>query len=559
MTTFYGGRAEVKIRKTPVKVRYMDFASMYPAIFVSMDLWNLLITKEVEYEDAAEETCRLLKHTTLETILDSSFWKKFPIIVLVKPDNDILPVRTHFDKDNVWNIGICEVTSKKGLWYALPDVIASILLTGRYPKILKAIKFKPKGVQVGLHDIEIVGGIKISKNEDLIEKLVEYRRAKRRERDKYARDASEFARLDREQDALKTIANSVSYGIFIEVNTEGMGENVDVYGLKHFRAKASKKESFGRYYHPVIATMLTSGARLMIAIAEAWLKEHRGYYAFCDTDGIAVSPKHWLKLQQFFEPLNPFKAGEPLLKFEKENHEKNGNFVQLWFYGISAKRYVLYHLEDGAPVSVKWSLHGLGHLQREENWEKELWTNILRHAFGQIGKEELLSCYSGEHAVSKLVVSTAHVLNRIKALNIGRKFRDQVKPYNFVSVGYPSITNDRGELIHPVAKFGDSKLAPFQPFIDYATGKLYTEYAESYWRTLESTIEQYIDHPESKFRDGDATGKLHRRCIKVKKICYIGKETNELDETEILGVDKDTYTEYRIKADRRSLKRLKGF
>ena len=34
MTTYYGGRAEVRIRKTPVKVRLMDFKSMYPTLFV---------------------------------------------------------------------------------------------------------------------------------------------------------------------------------------------------------------------------------------------------------------------------------------------------------------------------------------------------------------------------------------------------------------------------------------------------------------------------------------------------------------------------------------------
>ena len=32
MTAYYGGRVEVRIRKTPVKVTYLDFTSVYPII-----------------------------------------------------------------------------------------------------------------------------------------------------------------------------------------------------------------------------------------------------------------------------------------------------------------------------------------------------------------------------------------------------------------------------------------------------------------------------------------------------------------------------------------------
>jgi hypothetical protein len=268
MTTFYGGRSEVRIRKTPVNVRYMDFASMYPSIFVLMSLWELLTADKIECEDATKDTRELLNKITLESLADKKLWKKIPTIILVIPDHDMLPVRTHFDEENVWNIGLCEVTSNQPLWYALSDIVASNLLTGKCPKILKAVQFKPKGIQAGLRDIEIVGNINVSKNENLIKKLVECRRLKKKERDE-SKDPSTFERLEIEQDALKTIANSISYGIFIEVNTEDRREDVAVYGLGHFKTKATKKECFGRYFHPIIATMLTSGARLMIAIAEA--------------------------------------------------------------------------------------------------------------------------------------------------------------------------------------------------------------------------------------------------------------------------------------------------
>jgi len=116
-----------------------------------------------------------------------------------------------------------------------------------------------------------------------------------------------------------------------------------------------------------------------------------------------------------------------------------------------------------------------------------------------------------------------------------------VKPYNFLHVGQPAITNHKGGSIHPITSYGDPRLAPFQPFVDYRTGRVYDECTEAYWKTLQSSDESYIGRPESKFRDGNETGKLHRRHVKVQQICYIGKESNELEQTEALGVDKDAY------------------
>jgi hypothetical protein len=219
------------------------------------------------------------------------------------------------------------------------------------------------------------------------------------------------------EDILKIIANAASYGIFIEVKTRDEKCAVDVYGLEHFEAEASKKESFGDFFHPIISTILTSGARLLLAMAETWLEQHGGYYAFCDTDSMAVSPFNWKKLQQFFEPLNPFKEGD-FLKLEKENRAENGKLRELWCYGISAKRYVLYYSDDDEePVPVKWSSHGLGHLlhDNEKEWERKLWTNIAQYALGRISKEELLAPYATEYAVAKLSLTKprAHTLRRM--------------------------------------------------------------------------------------------------------------------------------------------------
>ena len=221
----------------------------------------------------------------------------------------------------------------------------------------------------------------------------------------------------------------------------------------------------------------------MLAMAETWLQQHGGYYAFCDTDSMAVSPFNWKKLQEYFEPLNSM-SGEPFFKLEKENYNENHELRELWFYGISAKRYVLYYIDEkGDAVPVKWSSHGLGHLmhEKEEGWEKQLWTNILRYALGKISKEQLLDQYADDYAIAELSVTKPHLLRRVKTLNEGSRPDKQIKPYNFVFVGSPTMTSESGEPIVPLTNFTSKcDQAPYQPFIDAKTGELYNEATELY-------------------------------------------------------------------------------
>ncbi|WP_269851491.1 hypothetical protein [Methanosarcina horonobensis] len=83
--------------------------------------------------------------------------------------------------------------------------------------------------------------------------------------------------------------------------------------------------------------MITSGARLFLTMAEARLKELGTIHAYMDTDSVFVPPEKAQKIVDFFQPLNPYSVNIPLLKPEKEN---------LWFYGISSKRYALYYYEN---------------------------------------------------------------------------------------------------------------------------------------------------------------------------------------------------------------------
>lgn len=123
----------------------------------------------------------------------------------------------------------------------------------------------------------------------------------------------------------------------------------------------------------------------------------------------------------------------------------------------------------------------------------------------------------------------------------------RIKPYNSVLFGSPVMFSRRGKPIVPMTPFvRPYDLAPYQQFIDVKSGRRYRNSTEMYWKKLDTTIEEYIDHPESKFENGDKTGNMKRRHLFVDEtgIRFIGKESNELEETEILGVWEDSYVEY---------------
>jgi len=61
---------------------------------------------------------------------------------------------------------------------------------------------------------------------------------------------------------------------------------------------------------------------------------------------------------------------------------------------------------------------------------------------------------------------------------------------------------------------------------------------------LDQVFEDYINHPEAK-SDGNV-GVLERKHLEIDKNCikYIGKKSNELEESEVVGVSKEDTLEY---------------
>ena len=551
MSAYYGGRVETRIRKTPIKVTCLDFTAMYPTMFCLQDMYKFLTAEKIETIDTTQETQRLLDEITLESITKKETWKKMAVLCKVKLDgNMVLPVRSTYETGKKsQNIGVnyLKSTDNTCLWYALADLVASKLLTGKTPVIEEAISFVPVGISENLPNekIEICKGVYANpRNENFIQRLVERRlEIKQDSQDK----------LDEIiQNTIKIVANTASYGDYIQVNTETTRKNtensfVTVYGNDEPFAVDTKtiarKETPARHFNPIVGTFLTAGARLVLAAAESIVLQHKdGYVAYCDTDSIFVSPQHATQAQEFFQELNPYNNEHvSMFKIEIENGKPLENVS---FYGISSKRYVLYGDNDNFVIH-KCTLHGLGHLLDVD--EKQWWSDILAIHYFPENKQEILDKYEKRYAVSKLSITTPSVLKRFSRL----------RPFNKILVGAGYKKDADGKFVIPTTPYLDSKKRQYvqhMEFANYSTGKNYPNDdsldASLYWKPLSLMLDDYYSHKEVK-SGGDIVGLLPRLRMKISKntVKFVGKETANLDAANTIGIE-DNYTVYDNLADK---------
>jgi hypothetical protein len=421
MQAYYGGRAECRIRKTPVPVILTDFTSQYPTVNALLGNWDVLTAQDIRFQPCTGSASKLLAKVNLETAFKPAFWKDLSFFALVKPDKDILPVRTVYN-GRTRNIGLNHLTSHKLIWYAGPDIVASTLLTGKAPRIIKAIRMRASGQQKKLSSTYLAGTVPIDpRKDDFFVSVIEQRTRLKRSN----RPVANF---------LKVVGNSGSYGLFVQVDPDTLqkARKVTVYsGTKRLTQESRYVEKTGPWYFPPIASLITSGGRLLLAMLERCITDARGNYLFCDTDSMCiVGSRHGgqvsciggkrrqdgeeiiraLSLRQVkaivhrFNRLNPYdpKCVPSLLKIEDinfVNSDPQQPLRQLFGYAIAAKRYALYNKAQNSISIAKPSGHGLGYLfapkknesdvesddeadDKVPDWVFEAWDWLIRRELG---------------------------------------------------------------------------------------------------------------------------------------------------------------------------------
>lgn len=577
MASYYGGRAEVHARRIPVRVVYCDFLSMYPTVCVLMKLWRFVIASGMKHRDATAWTTSFLESVSLDDLQKPETWRKLTVLVRIQPDSDIFPVRAKYDGASR-SIGLNVLTSEKPMWFTLADCIVSKLLTGKAPKVLEAIAFRPVEPQGVLRSVAVAGNpdyVVDPLQDDFLKRVIELRSLVKQSMK--CADNAERNRLQSEQQALKICANATSYGIFVELNANSHGRPVEqvCYGCSEepFEASATTVEEPGKFFNPILGTLITGAARLMLALSERVGMDKGLTWAFCDTDGIAFTPEPSNKMcdddlleavsevRDWFKPLSPYSGTPDILKAEDENFGLDGiaEYETLYCFAISAKRYALFNLSnDGSIVLRKATAHGLGHLsepygeaeapselptplfdyrkQGLKRWHCDLWNRIIESGLSE--KPEILDLGPlpglGRIAVSRYSATTPELLDWFKVYNDGKDYSRQVRPFGFMLSFQPKRELGTANIPRASAPFNRDLVKGAMECFDRETGE---PILSDQLRTIREALGQFHLHPESKFSGGNFTerGFTDRRHVRAIAIEHIGKEANRWEDSVELG------------------------
>ncbi|MEM3845432.1 MAG: hypothetical protein QXU98_07005 [Candidatus Parvarchaeota archaeon] len=173
MSSYYGGKTEVRIKDKTIPITYLDFTSIYPSLYSLLGLDSFLKAEKIEYKHSKEEVITFLNTLRIKDLQNKDVWKNdlMHSIVLICPKDYILPVRAEYSKE-AKNIGINYLKSDKPLWYSIQDVIASKILSGKMPEIVDAIIIYSQGIQKNLKDV-MISDITRTKEDDFIWKVIE--------------------------------------------------------------------------------------------------------------------------------------------------------------------------------------------------------------------------------------------------------------------------------------------------------------------------------------------------------------------------------------------------
>jgi hypothetical protein len=553
METYFGGRVECKLRHEIRSTEVLDFTSMYPSTIVLLGLWPFMISGSYKEIKATEEIKNFVDSITLKDMNKKETWNHLVGIVKVKPDKDILPIRAGYNENGEKTVGLQYLTSDHEIWFALSDIVSSKLLTGKTPEIIEAYKYEAGRPQKTLKSHKILGYQINPKKDNLIKFFVEERQKIKNEMKKLEKEgkqtSSEYSEKDGLQLALKILSNALGYGIFIELITQKTEKTLVVCrGDKKF-SSIGRSEEEGAFFNPLIGSTITAASRLMLAIAEAKVKELGTSHYYMDTDSIFVPPEIAEEVSEFFNPLNPYENVSQLLKIEDKfkgriTDKKTGEKTPIqYFFGISSKRYVVFAFDEKNIPNIskmEGKLHGMGHItnifkeeitEEERHWHPLLWKDLILYHMEKLDYEDIISKYGNKYEVAKVAIRTPTIFNRFRKFNEGKEWEKQIKPFNFFNQG-----NRKDKDIFPIAPMRKNPqyMVKF-PFIDYISGEI--KEGKEYFKTMDKTFFDYYKHPEIKFEG--KKGLLKRRDIFITDIKTIGKEIPSVDETGIEAEEEE--------------------
>ena len=278
--------------------------------------WRLLIAERVEREDVTEELKQLCRRAACEptVVLDPVIWRRFGCtLVETLPDGEPFPVEVEDQHRPDGRMEVVPVFSPgRVMHFAWQDVVAASL-SGRVPRILRATRRVPIWQQPALRQrLPVLPGLVLDVDQDPTVALVTHRR-------KVKPSDPNLASV------LRVVVNALCFGVLARFDETSGAEWPGAVGEKP-----------GPWCFLPIASSVTAGSRLLLAVLDRLVRDRGGVVAYRDTDssivpatrdggmlrltdGSTVRQLSWAELHELlalFDPLRVFGDDVPVWKCE---------------------------------------------------------------------------------------------------------------------------------------------------------------------------------------------------------------------------------------------------
>jgi hypothetical protein len=312
---------------------------------------------------------------------------------------------------------------------------------------------------------------------------------------------------------------------------------VEVVGRECYPSDVRYPEDPGPFFCAPIATLVTAGARLLLAMMQYAVERDGGKVAYMDTDsafvpstktgGLIPCPNGPLRLadgtaairalswdtvddiRRELGALLPYDrdiVGEHIFKLEPENFALDANGKvdrsrreQLYLYTLAEKRYTVFNLIGGA-VRLRGKEHGLGlyldpkgDKENPKGWMRDVWQWEVEKALGLDPSDP---AFFNHPAVARLVFSTPTITRPFDDLSLGAR----IHPFRFMltasaHVKDASLLGMRTRYVAPFEKDPDAWAQ--LPWVNLYSHEPLTREARAIGLT---TIGQYIRGWEARAR-----------------------------------------------------------
>ena len=227
----------------------LDVTSAYPLTAHLTRWWDVMTADHLVRRSVLRDLRAFCRRAAADprVACDPAVWGRFGVTLCeVVPAGELFPVSIDDPKRPDGRTETVAVTARgRRMFYSWPDVMAAAILSGRVPRIVRAIRLAPEGRQAGLRQrVAVYPGLVLDAGSDPVLGLV----ARRREA-----KAGDDTVLAAE---LHAITNSLVSGNF---------ERLDDIWRTHGKKKRCREEKAGPWTYAPLGVTITAGARLLLA------------------------------------------------------------------------------------------------------------------------------------------------------------------------------------------------------------------------------------------------------------------------------------------------------